>query len=192
VNGDICGPCCGEEREKTIDCPLDCEFLAEARRHEKPNHPDAATVPNTDIRVTESFLRENQPLMAMIAAFLLEGAFTVPGVVDYDLREALEAMIKTRRTLTSGLIYESRPANPLAAGVQQIFEQRLEAWRAEMTQRAGMNVVRDTEILGILAFFQRFEYSHNNQRRRGRAFIDFLRGFLPPQPAPAASNLIVP
>lgn len=192
VHGDICGPCCGEERENTVDCPLDCEFLIESRKHEKPPPPDISQVPNRDIRVTESFLREQQPLLAMSASFLFEGAMTVPGAVDIDLRDALEAMIKTRRTLSSGLIYESRPANPMAAGIQQIFEQRMEAWRAEVTQRAGMNVIRDADLLGVLAFLQRLEYSENNGRRRGRAFIQVLGGFLPPQQPDAASNLIAP
>src|ERR1035441_6424798 len=35
VRGEICSLCCGEEREVTVDCPLDCEFLREGRRHEK-------------------------------------------------------------------------------------------------------------------------------------------------------------
>ena len=31
VTGDICSICCGNEREVTVDCPLDCPFLVEAR-----------------------------------------------------------------------------------------------------------------------------------------------------------------
>ena len=35
VRGDICSLCCGTEREVTVNCPLDCEYLQEARKHEK-------------------------------------------------------------------------------------------------------------------------------------------------------------
>ena len=38
VNGEICSICCGNEREVSISCPLDCPYLVEARLHEKPHH----------------------------------------------------------------------------------------------------------------------------------------------------------
>ena len=36
VSGEICPICCGTERENTIDCPSECEYLQEARLREKP------------------------------------------------------------------------------------------------------------------------------------------------------------
>ena len=36
VRGDICTLCCGSEREVSVACPLDCEYLREAHKHEKP------------------------------------------------------------------------------------------------------------------------------------------------------------
>ncbi len=174
----------------TVDCPFDCEFLAEGRRHEKRAELDPTTIPNADIRVTESFLGENEPLLMVASRALFEAAAQVPGVIDLDVREALEAMIKTYRTAQSGLVYESRPANPLAAAIQQILDQQLNAYREAMTQRAGMNVIRDASILGVLAFLQRMEMQQNNGRRRGRAFLHMLSGFAPPPPPPPASQLV--
>lgn len=191
VHGDICAICCGEEREITVDCPLDCEYLAEARRHEKPPQLTPADIPNQDIRIPESFLREHEPLLIASARILFESAAQVPGAIDNDVREALESLIKTYRTLSSGLIYESRSSNPIAAGIQQLFEQQLANFRESLTQRAGMTVVRDAEVLGVLAFLQRLEIQNNNGRRRGRAFLDMLRGFLPPPEAVPASNLVL-
>ena len=34
----------------------------------------------------------------------------------------------------------------------------------------------DSEVLALLVFFQRLEINRNNGRKRGRAFIDFIRG----------------
>ena len=34
VRGNICTLCCGTEREVTVDCPLDCEYLQEAHRQD--------------------------------------------------------------------------------------------------------------------------------------------------------------
>jgi len=57
-----------------------------------------------------------------------------------------------------------------------------------------MTKTRDADILAVLAFLQRLELDHNNGRKRGRAYLDFLRAFFPGAEAPAAqqSSLIVP
>ena len=51
-------------------------------------------------------------------------ALDTPGAVDYDVREALEALIRTYRTLESGVYYESVPANPLAANIYRTRAER--------------------------------------------------------------------
>jgi hypothetical protein len=190
VGGDICAPCCGAEREVTVDCPFDCEYLIEARRHEKPSAVRPEDIPNSDIRVTEQFLDEHNDLVIASASALFAAAAQAPGAIDYDVREALEALIKTYRTREAGLIYESRPPNPLAAGIQQLFEQQVNDYREASARQAGLTMIRDAEILGVLVFLQRMERQFNNGRRRGRAFLDFLRRFLPSR-APAPASKIV-
>jgi hypothetical protein len=183
VRGEICAPCCGADREVTIACPLDCEYLREARLHENPPEVDPDKFPNSDIRVSDNFLRNNERLLTFAAATLFQVSQQNPDVIDLDMREALGALIRTYRTLESGLIYESRPANPLAAFVQQRFQQALQEHRQHATQSTGITTIRDADVLGILVFLERLELSNNNGRRRGRAFIDFLRGFFPSQPS---------
>jgi hypothetical protein len=112
--------------------------------------------------------------------------------VDFDAREALAAMIQTYRTLESGLIYETKPQNPYAASIQAALQQSLEELRADIAKETGMHSLRDTEILGALVFLQRLELQHNNGRKRGRAFSDFLRGFFPAEPVPDSTALITP
>ena len=60
VEGEICPVCCGTERENTIDCPLDCEHLREARQYERPAAPGAGGIPNLDIRVSEQFIEDHE------------------------------------------------------------------------------------------------------------------------------------
>ena len=48
-----------------------------------------------------------------------------------------------------------------------------------------MHTVRDADVLGVLVFLQRLEMRYNNGRRRGRAFRDFLTGYLPEASTPA-------
>ena len=55
-----------------------------------------------------------------------------------------------------------------------------------------MQSVRDADVLGILVFLQRLEIQHNNGRRLGRAFIDFLRTNFPAkEPAEDVPSLLV-
>jgi hypothetical protein len=176
----------------SISCPLDCEYLVEAREHERPVEIDPASIPNADIRVTEEFLEKQQELVTFLSMALLNAAGSTPGAVDMDVREALEAMIKTHRTRQSGLIYESRPANPLAGAIQQRLQAEIDQFQQAMQQRTGMSVLRDTDVLGVLVFLQRFELQLSNGRPRGRAFLSLLmQQFAANRPAETPS-LIAP
>ncbi|HVZ36913.1 MAG TPA: hypothetical protein VG963_31020, partial [Polyangiaceae bacterium] len=65
----------------------------------------------------------------------------------------------------------------------------IENLRKGLEQEAGMPRLRDADTLGVLIFLQRLELQHNNGRRKGRAFLDFLRAYLPePEPQPLASQ----
>jgi hypothetical protein len=178
VSGDICSLCCGNEREVTISCPLDCPYLAEARLHEKPRDLNPDQVPNQDVPVTEQFLREHEPLLMFLSSRLLEASLTAAGAVDSDAREALQSLIRTYRTLQSGLYYETRPANLIAAGIHQRMQEAVEGLRKELAGKSAPPI-RDVEILGTLVFLERVELHQNNGRPRGRAFLDYLRAYFP-------------
>jgi hypothetical protein len=87
------------------------------------------------------------------------------------------------------------PENPIAAQLCRRIQESVAEFRRQETERLQMTRTRDTDVLGILVFLQRLEITRNNGRKRGRAFLDFLRGQLPAaagQPAPvAAGSLIV-
>ena len=190
VRGDICAPCCGQEREVTVDCPLDCEYLREARTHEKPPDVNPDQFPNQDIRVSESFLRDNEALLLAMARALCTAAIETPGANDFDTREALGSLIRTYRTLQSGLYYESLPDNPLARVIHTRMQDDVRQYREQEAREKGVHQVRDAQVLGILAFLERLELSHNNGRRRGRAFIGFLLEYFAPATPPGASLAI--
>jgi hypothetical protein len=57
-----------------------------------------------------------------------------------------------------------------------------------------MTKTRDVDVLGVLAFLPRLEIDRNNGRKRGRAFIDFLRHQFPASPgapAPAVTPSLI-
>jgi hypothetical protein len=178
VGADICSICCGNEREVTVNCPLNCEYLMEARLHEKLQPVNPEQVPNQDIRVSEDFLREHEPLLIFMGAKLLDASLETAGAVDSDVREALDSLIRTYRTLQSGLYYESRPNNLVAAAIHQKIQDAIQELRKELSEK-GSTAIRDAEILGVLVFLERVGMHQNNGRPKGRSFIDYLRAHFP-------------
>ena len=195
VRGEICSICCGTEREVSVYCPLDCPYLEDARRHERVPEVKPEAFPNRDINVTQEFLAEHDDLFGFLGQTLLRASLETPGVVDNDIREALDALIRTHRTLESGVYYETRPNNPLAGAICAHMQQAAAEFRNSERQRTGIQHTREVDVLGILVFLEQMEIIHNNGRARGRAFIDVLRGSfgrsMPQQPV-EGSPLIVP
>ncbi len=174
AHADICSQCCGQEREVSLDCPFECEYLSEARKHDKTPPVDEASLPNRDVRLTQEFVYELEPVIAVLMHAVLDAAAATPGAVDNDVREALGALIKTYRTMQSGLIYDTRPANPYADSIQQRVRASIEDFKRRIHEAQGMHTIRDSEILGCLVFVERLELQNNNGRRRGRAFLHSL------------------
>lgn len=179
VNGDICTICCGTEREVSLSCPLECEWLQEAHRHEKPVPVADNQLSNPDIVVTEEFLRKHEELLLFSIYSLVEAALRTEGAVDADVMAALEALIQTHRTAESGLVYETRAENSIAASVQRAFTASLADYQKVRAEREGVTSYRNAEVLAILAFLYRFGQQNQNGRPRGRMYLDLLRHMTP-------------
>jgi hypothetical protein len=202
VGGEICSICCGTEREETVSCPLDCEYLRDARRHEQAarRHEKSTAslgdeLPDADIRVTDEFLQEHEDLFAALGKIVCEAALEAPGAVDSDVRDALASLVRTYRTLASGLYYETLPENMVAARVFRGAQDKIKQIRDQEQRRLGMPVIRDGDLLRCLVFLEQVAFGNNNGRRRGRAFIDLLRGFAQAEEGPRAapqSLLVLP
>lgn len=152
--------------------------------HDRPVPIGEEDLPNKDLRLSEDFIRKQEHVVMWLAQALAR-AMEARRSVDGDAREGLESLIKTYRTLESGLIYETRPQNPYAAEIQEALKQSIDELRKRLAETSGMQTLRDTDVLGTLVFLQRLELQHNNGRRRGRAFLDFLRTYFPAQTEPA-------
>lgn len=182
VGGEICPQCCGREREETVKCPLDCEYLIESRKHERPSF-DPHDFPHKEIRVDEAFIEENREVFTVVSLAVIRAAHQVPGVVDNDMRDCLEACIKTYLTLDSGIIYESKPANLVAAAMQARLTESIAEFKKFAYEKTGVHTIKDGDLLKILVFLQRLELTTNNGRRYGRSFLYSLRqAFFTPGP----------
>ena len=65
VHGRICPQCCGEQREVTLECPLDCPYLIQAREHEKPRSADQIDPAALflQIEVSDQFMYQHEHLL---------------------------------------------------------------------------------------------------------------------------------
>ncbi len=194
---DICAPCCGAGRETTISCPLDCEYLKEARKHDRPPATAAPPSEHPDIKITEEFLDRNGGLVAALGRAVPAASFRIQGAVDRDAREALDALIRTWRTLESGIYYETQPDNPLAAGICDAAQEAITSFREEEKRQVGVSRTRDADVLGVLTHLHDLAVAFDNGRPRGRAFLHLLWDFYAgaegaPAPAPAQSSLLLP
>lgn len=174
INAAICPQCCGREREQSIHCPLDCDYLVEGRRHDRPAAADI-DFPNKDIRVDEQYIEDNHELFTVVSLSVIKAAQQTSGVIDNDVRDCLDATIKTYLALESGIIYESKPTNMVAAAMQERLIISIAELKHFAFEKTGVHSVKDVDVLKLLVFLQRLEFTSNNGRRYGRAFLSSMR-----------------
>ncbi len=179
VHGDICSICCGTEREVSLSCPLECEYLQEAHRHEKPLPITEAQLSHQDIAITEEFIAGHEELLLFCIYALVQAAVRASSAIDADVMAALESLIQTHRTLESGLVYENRPENMVALAIQRSFTASLTDYEKLRAERESLAPVRNSETLAILVFLHRIGEQNQNGRPRGRMFLDLLSQMTP-------------
>ncbi|HVP44152.1 MAG TPA: hypothetical protein VMS96_12025 [Terriglobales bacterium] len=199
VHGKICAVCCGTEREVTLDCPSDCSYLQEARKHEKPrglsDEDRAALFPRVEVKQT--FVYEREPLVVGLSYAIVKAARSERGINDRDAIAALTALARKYEMLSgSGLVYEPQSANILQQRIADEMEKMVAEYRELEQKHVGYATLRDSEVLQALVFIVRMAYGRTSGRPRSRAFLEFLFQRFPEKEAgvsaPQGSSLIIP
>lgn len=184
----ICSVCCGTKREVEIDCPADCEYLAQGRAWEAGRQEPPARA-NT---FGAQFLsRHGAAIGAVVQAVIGERA-TNPALLDSDVAAALAALRATLRTLDAGLYYETRPEGSLAAAsLYQRLKALLDDWiRTRSPDSEDPRVLKVSEASAILEFLESTGQHRGSDRPRSRQFLDWLGEAAPSEAGPG--RLIVP
>jgi hypothetical protein len=199
VKGRICPQCCGTEREVSIDCPLECTYLRESRRHDAEKPTMLPEIPYKDIEVPDRFLHEFEQMIGGISFRLIRHHRENPRLTDNEILEGLEKLIQTYQTRQSGIYYDSVPeASPAAAvfrELKSLFDEIEKKAHQQGTVAPGFTALKDGDVIRALVFLFRLATVHNNHRPRGRAFLSFLRQTFPEAaaaPAREESRLIIP
>ncbi len=177
VHGEICTLCCGTERENTVDCPLDCSYLREAHEYEfqRASSQPLAEMPHAQYELDDGFLRYHEPLIADLAARMLQVSYEQPGVLDGDLLAAADSLVRTLETLSSGLQYETLPDTPVPLAIYRGLQERI----AEIRGQKDAPVIKDQDLLKCLVFLARLGRARGNGRPKAKGFLDFLRKQFP-------------
>lgn len=197
VHDKICAVCCGQEREITLDCPSDCVYLQEARKHERrslKDIPEAALFSAVEIR--EQFLYDHEPLLTGLTFALAKAARTDRSIRDGDLIGALTALAQRQWTLVnSGLHMDGSTSSGMTQAIMQEIDATLAEYRKMEQKHMGYSALRDSELLQALVFLVRMAHMRTSGRPRSRAFVDFLAQQFPETKdsivAPSQSSSIV-
>jgi hypothetical protein len=214
VHGKICPQCCGEQRERTLDCPSECSYLLQSRqqarqqarenakerpaqtRNEKPGDGGIAM---PEVEIDEQFIYEHQELVLGLGFALAKSARADRSLVDCDLLAALSSLVESYRTLVnSNLIYEPPTANLAQQQIAREVESMVREFREEEQRHIGMTRLRDSEVLKALVFLLRMGMTQTSGRPKSRAFRDSLFTMFPEKHSgiaaseEAGSRIVIP
>ncbi|HET8925190.1 MAG TPA: hypothetical protein VFN26_19565 [Candidatus Acidoferrum sp.] len=176
----ICAVCCGTYREATIDCPTDCPYLVAAHRYEDEHQRSlSADTPLLDEKIPQDIVHTHQQLMSALAFSIAKFCAAQPTAVDADVLAAIQALARTHKTLSSGIIYEKSPDAPLPRELYAALAAFLAEVRKQQAERANSARLKDADIFYLLVFLYRMGLLRTNGRPRSRRFIEFLRGQFP-------------
>jgi hypothetical protein len=177
VHDRICPVCCGTEREVTLDCPGECIYLQQARKHEKPrelaDEERAALFP--DVKISETYFHERGQFLGFLNQAVARVALANRAINDRDLIAALTAAATSYQTLVrSGLHYAVSTPGVMQHALTTELEKMIAAFRQNEEQRQGYSSLRDSDILNALVAMLRAAYRYTSGRPKSRAFIDAL------------------
>jgi hypothetical protein len=172
----ICTVCCGTEREVTIECPSDCTYLVESRKHDLSRREvDWASVPFAETRIPSSFVARHEPLILALGYAICLNARDNPAVTDSDAIAGLRSLAEAYQTLSSGIYYEKPPEYAIQRGLYDALKAAIENYKQTESQNTGLAAVRDSEIRDALIFLAQLGATRTNGRPKARAYLDLLR-----------------
>ncbi len=186
----ICSICCGTKREVEIDCPGDCVYLRKGRSFESSRehrHDPGQPTP----QFNQQFLYRNTAAINALAHAILEERVRTPGMVDQDVRDALDAVRATMKTLSSGIHYETLPEGNVASmGLYRVIKSVLE--QLMQPQGPTVDALRVSDTPELLDFLLVTAESRSSGRPRSRQYLDWLASVAPGPTQEEASRIIVP
>jgi hypothetical protein len=189
----ICAPCCGREREVTLDCPPDCVYLIAAHRYEQEHRKplSASETPFPGVEFSSRVIYDREPFVSGLAFTISQFAANHRDLTDEQTLTGITALGETYRTLVSGIYYERPPATQPAAGLYSALAAFIEDYKKKENERLGFSTLKDAEIFYALVFLARLVRNWTNGRPRARIYLQLLRRQFPQQELQTETSRII-
>jgi len=189
----ICAPCCGREREVTLDCPPDCAYLISAHRYEQEHRKplSASETPFPGVEFSSRAIYDHERFVSGLAFTISQFAANHRDLTDEQTLTGITALGETYRTLVSGIYYERPPATQPAAELYSALAAFIQDYKKKEHERVGFSTLKDSEIFYALVFLARLIRNWTNGRPRARIYLQLLRSQFPQQEVQAETSRII-
>ena len=176
----ICAVCCGREREVTIDCPIDCNYLIAAHRYEDEHQrPIPADTPLLDVNLPNNLIHTHQQLMAALAFTIAKFCAAHSDATDSDVLASVQAFAETTRTLMTGIYYETQPEGLIRRELYAALTTLVTELKQKTAEQGRSAALKDSDIFYPSVFLYRMGLLRTNDRPRSRRYVEFLRKQFP-------------
>jgi hypothetical protein len=176
----ICAVCCGREREVTIDCPIDCNYLIAAHRYEDEHQRQIpADTPLLDVNLPNNLIHTHQQLMAALAFTIAKFCAAHRDATDSDVLASVQAFAETTRTLMTGIYYETQPDGLVRRELYAALTTFVTELKQKTAEQGRSAALKDSDIFYLSVFLYRMGLLRTNGRPRSRRYVEFLRKQFP-------------
>jgi hypothetical protein len=193
-NALICAQCCGEERILKIDCPESCGYLQAGRERE------AGQEGLRHYRTSDPFEQEKRARVLGEFDFVITDLQTAIAaerkssrdLSDMDVAESLDCLLKTLRTESNGVIYETTSNNLAAESLRRQLSARIQSLRyPKENDQPRLHLKDAIECLEVL---RAVVASHLEAGPSSLRFVDFLIRNIPRSDriGPSQPSIIIP
>ncbi len=193
-NATICTQCCGEKRIVEVDCPETCAYLKIGRSYERDHVGARYFQPDNPIEQEKMsrVLRDFEPVMVDVQTLIAIERKSSKDLVDAEVAEALDCLLKTLRTEERGVIYETTSNNLRVESLRRQIGAIIQSYRyPQESDRPRLHLKGALECLEVIrAVIAR----HMEAGSSSRSFVDFLVRHLPRKAEVMASepSIIIP
>ena len=169
----ICPVCCGQKREVEIDCPADCVYLHSGREYERSRRARLGDREPLTARLWDrSFQARNMELLTGLWTTIHESRSQFPDLVDGDVREVLERLARTYRTLEGGIYYDHVPDTLIQKALYGSLKSLLDKRRNP--EDLSASTPKTGDVLDCLQMTLEMANLSDLSRPRSREFLDRL------------------
>ena len=169
----ICPVCCGQKREVEIDCPGDCVYLHSGREYERSRRARLGDREPLTARLWDrSFQARHMELLTGLWSTIHESRSQSPDLVDGDVREVLERLARTYRTLEGGIYYDHVPDTLTQKALYGSLKSLLD--KLQKPEDLSASTPKTGDVLDCLQMTLEMANLSDLSRPRSREFLDRL------------------